>query len=489
VARHAAGQPWVIIERDGVKIITRPVIGKIAPAQRRRRLFALRNRDAYKDHEKLTLRRTQLDKEERDLTAEQTRLARATHTVQDLATEAQRVADRQAELSLAISRHVRDLVEAADGAGLRRDGEPADTGSDLQVSAKALASARRTDITQVRSCLTQVRDAERDRGSAEKAAGAAQQGLTDREADSRTAGERLDVARANLAAELGTWVARWCEDEPSAVVTAEQADALALSLDRIAEPETPTLSELFTALTQDRMAALIAGGEQLASRDAQLARDEIRLSGEREAIAAERDDAPPASDLRPADRDGRTGAPLWQLVRFTDDVAGPQAAAIEGALYGAGMLTAWVHPDPAMTVAAIADAEADGYLVALPPEARPAGRTLADVLVPEDQSAVPPAVVQAVLSSVRVTDEIPGLDAGADPAGGGSASAVVTTRAQFSYGPHLGAAEAGARVHRRDQPGQPAPYPHRRARPCDRGGRGRAGGRGDAVTAGGRRAR
>ena len=340
------------------------------------RLFALTNRDAYKDHEKLTLRRTQLDKEERDLTAEQTRLARAKQTVQDLATEAQRVADRQAELSLAISRHVRDLVDAADGAGLRSDGEPVDTGSDLQVSAKALATARRTDITQVRACLTQVRDAERDRGSAEKAAGTAQQGLTDREADSRTASGRLDVARANLAAKLGTWVARWCEDERSAVITAEQADALALSLDRIGEPEAPTLSELFTALTQDRMAALIASGEQLASRDAQLARDEIRLSGEREAIAAERDDAPPASDLRPADRDGRPGAPLWQLVRFADDVAGPQAAAIEGALYGAGMLTAWVHPDPAMTVAAIADAEADvpGRAAAGGPPGRPDAR-------------------------------------------------------------------------------------------------------------------
>ena len=41
------------------------------------RLFALRNRDEYKDHEKLALRRSQLEKEKRDLAADQARLARA----------------------------------------------------------------------------------------------------------------------------------------------------------------------------------------------------------------------------------------------------------------------------------------------------------------------------------------------------------------------------------------------------------------------------
>ena len=70
------------------------------------------------------------------------------------------------------------------------------------------------------------------------------------------------------------------------------------------------------------------------------------------------------------------------------------------------MLTAWIHPDPALTSAAVAAAEADGYLVAVPPAARPAGRTLADVLVPEAQDLVPPAVVEAVLRSVFVADEV-----------------------------------------------------------------------------------
>ena len=84
------------------------------------------------------------------------------------------------------------------------------------------------------------------------------------------------------------------------------------------------------------------------------------------------------------------------------------AAAIEGALYGAGLLTAWVHPDPALTMVAVGAAEADGYLVALPPDARPAGRTLADVLVPEQQDMVAPGLVEAVLASIALSDEISG---------------------------------------------------------------------------------
>ena len=107
------------------------------------------------------------------------------------------------------------------------------------------------------------------------------------------------------------------------------------------------------------------------------------------------------------------------------------------------MLTAWIHPDPALTSAAVAAAEADGYLLAVPPEARPAGRTLADVLVPEDQDLVPPAVVEGVLRSVFVADEVNGGDGAAgarEPAGtGAGGAAVVTPRAQYSYGLQLGA--------------------------------------------------
>jgi uncharacterized protein (TIGR02680 family) len=393
------------------------------------RLFALRNRDAYKDHEKLAIRRGQLEKEQRDLAAEQARLARARANVQDLGQEAVGAAGRLAEVSRAVDRHARDLVETADRSGVTRDGEPADSGEDLHVTSKARAAARRDDIREIRAQIALVRDAERDREGAETALGTAQQRLGRREQSSRAADERLEGARAAVAADLRSWAARWSSDGPYAVITAGQAGPLAAALDQIGEPDAPTLIETFTTATQERKTALITLGEQLKHRDQGLAGREARLTGEREKVAAERDDAPPPSDLRPADRAGRPGAPLWQLVSFADDLDDDAAAAIEGALYGAGLLTAWIHPDPALTAAAVAEAEADGYLVALPPEARPVGRTLADVLVPVPQDLVAPPAVAAVLASIAVAEE-------ASP---GPTGPVVTTRAQYSYGPHLGA--------------------------------------------------
>ena len=51
--------------------------------------------------------------------------------------------------------------------------QPADTGEDLPVTAKARAAARRDDIREVRDHLAQVRDAERDRIGAESSLGKA----------------------------------------------------------------------------------------------------------------------------------------------------------------------------------------------------------------------------------------------------------------------------------------------------------------------------
>ena len=394
------------------------------------RLFALRNRDGYKDHEKLALRRGHLEQERRDLAAEQARLGRARANVSDLSAEAARSADRLAEVERAASRHARRLAETADGSGISRDGSPADTGEDLPVTAKARAAARRDDIREVRDHIALVRDAERDRVGAENSLGTSRLVLESCEKSCREADGLLAAARADLSARLHAWAGRWIGDEPYAAVTAGQADLLAAALDGIGEPDAPSLAELFGTLTAERGRALTAAGQRLRTRDADLGEAAARLAGERETVAGERDDGPPTSDLRPADRTERAGAPLWRLADFRPGVDAGTAAAIEGALYGAGLLTAWVHPDPSLTMAAVGAAEADGYLIALPAAARPAGRTLADVLLPERQDTVAPGLVEAVLASIALSESIPS---------GAANGPVVTTQAQFSYGPHLGA--------------------------------------------------
>jgi hypothetical protein len=410
------------------------------------RLFALKNRDTYKEHEKLVSRRAQLEREQQDLDGEQTRLARARSNVDDLSREAAQVTDRLEETGRAISQHARRLAQAAQVAGITRDGAPADSGADLPTSARARAAARRDDIRQVREHLTGTRDAERDRDAAAAALHQAELSAGACQTAARQAGEGLASARAGLAGELGAWAGRWTGQEPYATVTAGQAGELAGALERIGEPDAPSLIELFGILTTGPGRALTAQEGRLSDRDAALSQAQAKLTAERTAVLGERDDAPGPSDLRPADRTERLGAPLWRLVDFRPGLDETTAAGIEGALYGAGLLTAWVHPDPALTTAAVDTAEADGYLVALPPGTRPAGPTLLDVLVPEEQDMVAPGLVETVLASISLAQSLPAqpLPAPAQSAPAQSAQAapaapVVTSRAQFSYGAHLGA--------------------------------------------------
>lgn len=389
------------------------------------RLFALRNLDAYKDHEKLALRRTQLEKDRRALADEERRLGKARHEVTGLGREAGQVADKLAELGRAADRHGRALIEAAEFAGITRDGEPADTGADLAVTAKARVARRKDDISEIRAVLTLVRDAERDRAAADSAFGAAQQALARQQESCASAEQKLAATRADVTGQLRSWADRWSGEEPTVV------ELLTDAIESVGEPDAPTLTEVFTALTRDRATDLIKLTEQLRSEDAVLAAQESAAADQRAMIEAEHDDAPAESDLRPADRVGRAGAPLWQLVDFATGLDDDTAAALEGALYGAGLLTAWIHPDQQQTSAALAAGEADGYLVPVPEGERPSGRTLADLLVPEQQDLVDPARIAEVLASIAFANEL--------ALGAGAASPLVTTRAQFSYGPHLGA--------------------------------------------------
>ncbi len=401
------------------------------------RLFALKNRDAYKDHEKLALRREQLEKESRRLAADRSQLERATENVAELQREADSVSARRDGLGRASERQAQALAVAASDGGLLSDGEPADTGPDLLVATRARVAARRDDIAQVRGCLDKVSVAERSRRHAETELGKARKTLDDRDADCAAAQTALAGARAEVAGQLAAWTRSWAGEQPGALVPVHQAEMLTAALDRIGEPDAASLPETFTAMTQERASELIREGEQLGARVASLAAQLDERKAERKLIADEKDDAPPASDLRPAERTGRPGAPLWQLVRFADELPASAAAGIEGALYGAGMLTAWIHPDPALTYGAVAGAEADGYLVAETASAGAHGRTLADVLVPEEQDLVPAGLVQAVLRSILVVDEVGA--AGGTAARAAAGAPVVTLGAQYSYGVQLGA--------------------------------------------------
>ncbi|RNL87605.1 TIGR02680 family protein [Halostreptopolyspora alba] len=397
----------------------------------RRQLAALKQDDAYRAHGEIELQRGQLATAKEEITRETERLERVDDHIRQLETEADEAEERLDELRASVDRNARALLDAAELAGIDNDGDgPVDTGEDLPTTAKARARARRDDVAAVSAELQSVRQAEQQRATAETKLEQAREATTEREREAEDAEQRLAGERARAREALGTWVERWTSGSDP-VAAPEDGQALTETLDRVGEPKTPTLAEVFSRRTQDRRDGVAARREQAKAQSARIAEERERLGRERDEVAAERDDAPAANDLRTADRSDRPGAPLWQLVRFADSVDDETAAGIEGALYGAGLLTAWVHPEPEHTRAAVAAAEADGYLRAT---GGVQGPSLADVLLPEEQDLVPRQTVIDVLASIALAEEGEEL---LDP--GTSRHPVVTPRAQFSYGPHLGA--------------------------------------------------
>ena len=377
-------------------------------------------------------------------------LTRDRRQIKDLEDAAAKLSRRAVAARTAETRFAAELADAAQRSGIADDGfGAADTGDDLLITARARTVARRDDVGQIRKLLEAIRDAKAKRAYAEQEAGRKETAEQQEEEACQAADDRLTQAREEVAGELAAWTARWAappaltssvppvpDSLPSHIISPGDAEAFGEALERIAEAGAPSLTEVFVSLTGERQTATITARANLETQLREVRRRLAGLRAERGAIAAQKDDAPRANDLRTASRDGRPGAPLWQLVRFADGIDGAQAAAVEGALYGAGLLTAWIHPDPAQTQAALAAAEADGYLIA----ADPAGaRTLADVLVPEDQEHVTPAVVTGVLRSIGLADDIGAAAAGRPTAESGVKAPVVSMKAQFSYGVHAGA--------------------------------------------------
>ena len=352
-------------------------------------------------------------------------------------------------------------------------------------------AARRDDIGEIRRLLDAIRDAKAKRAYAEQELARKVAAHERQQRDADTAAARLTAARAEA---TETWppgppaghppptlpvatpaIRRAAlpvdgSELPDHLITTADIDALAEVLERPANRARPAWPRRTTAAPptgRPRRSPRAGQPRRRALREARRRLTDLRA--ERDAIAAEQDDAPPASDLRPATRDARPGAPLWQLVRFAPEVPDETAAAIEGALYGAGLLTAWVHPDPALTRTALDAAEADGYLIPTAPGSAPGAspgaasggaKTLADVLIAEDQEHVPADVIVAVLRSITLTDDImaSGSDIPARPVSRGidyvfgyapepkaarsvasASQPLVSTKAQFSYGVHVGA--------------------------------------------------
>ncbi|MBW3577072.1 MAG: TIGR02680 family protein [Actinobacteria bacterium] len=163
-------------------------------------------------------------------------------------------------------------------------------------------------------------------------------GARDEEVEAAAAGERA------VAAALERY-RRWATEARE--VRAVDADDVAWQL------------EAWRAVDDGRSPLTVAVDDAVAAARATLATDRAELDGrrgdaeqERAEVAAEHEQVATARHLPPppphtrdaTSRQGRAGAPLWQLVELTDGVAA-EVAGYESALEAAGLLDAWVTPD------------------------------------------------------------------------------------------------------------------------------------------------
>ncbi|GAA5053046.1 TIGR02680 family protein [Nocardia callitridis] len=380
---------------------------------------------------------------------------KATQTLDQRAQEAERTRASVATAAAALARGEDELTTAASEAGITWTTPPTTTRADqLTAAVRGHAEERDADVRAVRAVLHRVEAAAAERTRAERLVERATELRDATAAEVAHAEAAVTLARTEAEAALRDWwddhrdvlsparrssngsdrqraaesdtgvpsVGARRADEPSAdepSADEPSADALNAGRHRTDESGVHLFEALNHALAEAGSdAATVA--EVLAERTAPLLetiRDRRRaaqvradaaqariteLAAERASISAEHDDAPPPSTIHPPRPQDRRGAPLWRLVRFTETVSPAEAAGLEAALQAADLLDGWVCAE--------GETPRDGddrYLTPLPPQQRPEGRTLADVLVVEDDSTSAPVrgeTVADLLASIALDD-------------------------------------------------------------------------------------
>ncbi|MGW0176175.1 TIGR02680 family protein [Rhodococcus sp. NPDC003322] len=345
-----------------------------------------------------------------DLGAAVADLRRSTEQQADKARKAQASLAQRAEESAqsttrveqathALSRAEDDLQAAAVDAGIEWAALP-DTarGDQITSAVRGHAEERSGDVRAVRDAMVGVEKATTERTRAERAADRGRELL-----EASTTAVTEAAAAAKLArSECETTIRRWWTAHSSLYATVGVSSdlfvALHESVQTIGDDEGVGFPELLADHVTDPLDTVRARRSRAESEAAESAALAADLTADRARVAAEHDDAPPPHPERTGDRDGLPGAPFWRLVRFADGVPAADAAGLESALAAANLLDGWVLPADGPLPAH----DSELFLAPLPAGNRPEGATLADVLVPEPDTAVPEERVAALLASIAL---------------------------------------------------------------------------------------
>ncbi|HWD75614.1 MAG TPA: TIGR02680 family protein [Solirubrobacteraceae bacterium] len=194
----------------------------------------------------------------------------------------------------------------------------------------------------------------------------------------------LENGRAAISVELSRW--RGALEE---LAVDDETFEAAVGLAHAGKPPTPALAapaeQRRTELATERAghaAARAAAAEAVEETEAEITR-----------LQAAEEDGPPAPAWTRAERTGRQGAPLWQLVDFCDELSAEQRSGLEAALEASGLLDAWVTPTGQLEDAAVADV----VLTGAPPAG---GRSLLAALTPVANQPVATEVVGQLLAGI-----------------------------------------------------------------------------------------
>ncbi|SDD36435.1 TIGR02680 family protein [Rhodococcus tukisamuensis] len=323
---------------------------------------------------------------------------KAQASLEQRAGESDRSAAAVSAATAALARAEDELQSAAEDAGIVWTPLPDAARTDqLTAAVRGHAEERDGDVRVVREALATVDKASTERTRADRAADRGRELLDAARAAVVEAEAGAQLARSECAKALRTWWTRNSATYASIGVSSEMFVALHDAVADVGDDESPSLATLLAEHTEEGLDAVRFRRQQAGADAAQAAATVAALTADRDRIAAESDDAPPAFAARTGSREHLSGAPLWRLVRFADDVDPAVAAGVESALQAANLLDGWVYGGEEAP-----DAASEQYLVPLPAGRRPAGPTLADVLLVEADAGVAEGRVEALLASISL---------------------------------------------------------------------------------------
>lgn len=290
-----------------------------------------------------------------------------------------------------------------------------------------------------------LRDQMRKVEAAEDRAGDARDEADTAAEEAGQAAARRDDAAASLAVNWRNWVADPATEEllgPVGWHTTALAQVLA-DIDALAGDDGLPLDGFDRAADE----AARPARQRISEDRADLKRRKKDVSDRRQALNAEAADLRRERDPEPARAPWQAstptgGVPLWRAVDFTDPkLSDDDKAGIEGALHAAGLLTADLTSDGAVTAA-------DGQIL-LTATGPTVNRPLSNVLAPDPTCPIEPGLSASVLARIALDDHDAPVWVARDGSWG---SGPLTGRHRVPAASHIGAqARAAARAARLDE--------------------------------------